>query len=144
MVQQTVEFLAEKYQVGLDAITETSRCTPELVKAKITSAEGNLCLKTRAILHTGESIDTHIRDILNLLEALSICIDTAFVCNSIRFTSDNYGQIFLANRKPFGRGMAFEVEERVTARKKLQDDYNFYKMVPEEMDVGSIYVTIST
>lgn len=95
MVQQTAEFLAEDYQVSLNTVTKTSHCAPEIIKMMTTSHEGNLCLKIRDNFHTGKSIDTYIRDILNLLETLSICVDTALVCNSIRFTSDNYGRTYI-------------------------------------------------
>lgn len=75
MVQQTVEFLMEKYQVSLDKIIRTQGCPPGLIMHEITTVDGNLCIKIRDNLSTSIPTEEIIRKIVNTLDAISICVD---------------------------------------------------------------------
>lgn len=136
MVHQTVEFLAEQYEIGVKQIHVTGRISNDIAKIKITSLDGNLCIKIRDTLDTSRDIEDVIREILLTLDAISICVDAALICNNIRFVSDLYGQIFLANRQSFSRAVAFEVEERCDAHSKLISDYLYYRDATTQLKVG--------
>lgn len=136
MVHQTVEFLAEQYKIKLREIVSIQRVSNNTAKIKITSKEGNLCIKIFDTLDTGCDVEETIRDVILTLDALSICVDAALICNSIRFIGGFDNQIFFAVRKSFNRALAFEVEERIEAGNKLTSDFLYYYQAPTEIKVA--------
>lgn len=136
MVHQTVEFLAEKYEIKLDKIVSIKRASGSAAKMMITSKEGNLCIKIIDTLDTGCNVETIIHEVILTLDSLSICVDAALICNSIRFIGSFDNQIFFAVRRPFNRALAFEVEERIEANNKLTSDFLYYRQAPTELKVA--------
>lgn len=115
MSQQTVEFLAEQYMIRRNGVTKCQPCPPGFAKNQIISQEGQLCLKIYDSVRHDEEIKTIILQILNNIDAISLCVDTALICQKIAFYGDNDGLIFFATRRAVGRGMSFEVDERSKA-----------------------------
>lgn len=136
MVQQTVEFLTEDFLIGFNSIQKKQRAPRNIVAIEMTSSDGLLCIKIREKLDTSIPLEEIIGSVLEVLEAISICVDTALTCNRINFVSDNYGLIFSASPKPIGRGMAFEVEERWSARNRILSDFQYCKQAPKNVRVG--------
>ena len=135
MVSQTVEFLTNGLQISLDKAVETQNASPNTIAAQMTSIDGKLCLKMSGTVDTSKSIETTLASVLESLDAISICVDIALACNQIHFVRNNE-HVFSASRRPIGRGMSFEVEERVQAHIKLQKDYLYYKNTDKALRVG--------
>lgn len=136
MTPQTVEFLSERFTIGSKDVLITSRSSREFVEMNMRSVDGLLCLKIRDAFHSDCNLDDLIKSILETIDAISICVDASLECNRIDFISDHHGRIFSATRRPFRRGMAFEVEERCTAQQKLLTDLNYYKPTSPELKVA--------
>lgn len=136
MTPQTVEFLSERFTIGSKDVLITSRSSREFVEMNMRSVDGLLCLKIRDTFHSDCNLDDLIKSILETIDAISICVDASLECNRIDFISDHHGRIFSATRRPFRRGMAFEVEERCTAQQKLLTDLNYYKPAAPELKVA--------
>lgn len=135
MVEQTVEFLSGRFQISTDNISRVL-CYPLENVQKAPQTNAPLHIDIQGTISLSQNIEGYIRDVLNELEAISICVDSPLVCTSIKFIT-NYGtQLFFANRRPFGRGMAFEVEEREIAQKKLVSDFSFYKTAAPNIQVA--------
>ena len=136
MTPQTVEFLSERFTIGLKDVFITSRSSREFVEMNMRSIDGLLCLKLRDTFHSDCNLDDLIKSILETIDAISICVDASIECNRIDFISDHHGRIFSATRRPFRRGMAFEIEERCIAQQKLLTDLNYYKPTTPELKVA--------
>lgn len=90
-----------------------------------------LILQKHATIKTNnESINSFLKETMLELEALSLCLDFPLTCNEIRFNippiQPLYGEAFIASRKPIGRGMGFEIEERGSAVDRLNNDFNSF------------------
>ena len=127
MAQQTVEFLAEKFEIHSNNVISVSRPPHEVIKQTTTSEEGLLAIRIYGIFNPSISVEENIADILNCIDSIALCVDFAFICQKIRFFSDTYGKMFIANRMRIGRGIAFEIEERDASSTKLTTDLNYYK-----------------
>ena len=127
MAQQTVEFLAENFEIHSSNIISVSRPPYEVVKQSTTSEEGLLAIRVYSVFTPTKSVEENIAGILKCIDSIALCVDFAFICQKIRFFSDVYGKMFIANRLRIGRGMAFEIEERGISSAKLRADYLYYK-----------------
>ena len=136
MTPQTVEFLSENFQIELNTMRQIARNTQQSVAVNMRSIDGQLCLKIRDVFHSNCDMDKLINSILGMIDAISICVDTSLECGRIDFISDHHGRIFSAMRCPFSRGMAFEVEERQSAYRKLLTDLMSYKSASPELKVA--------
>lgn len=136
MVSQTVEFLTNGIQIYINKAIQTQTAPPNIIASEMTSIDGKLCLKMSGSIDTGKSIEETIASVLETLDALSICVDIALVCNQIHFVAGQGEHIFSANRRPIARGMSFEVEERCVAKVKLLNDLTYYKEADNALRVG--------
>lgn len=127
MAHQTVEFLAEKFEIRRDNIINVSEPPIDIIKSSTTSEEGMLAIRIYDTYNSAIAVEENIADILKCINSISLCVDFSFICQKIRFISNDHGKLFIANRMRIGRGMAFEIEERGQSSKKLQSDYIFYK-----------------
>ncbi len=130
MAEQTIGFIYEKIErirqggaqfkdVKLQQYFDLSWVTPT----------NQVVLQKRVSINTNnEAIRSFIKETLVELEALSLCLDFPLACNEIRFqippTLPLHGDAFIASRKPIGRGMGFEIEERGSAAARLNNDFN--------------------
>lgn len=129
MAEQSINFIYEKLErirqgtpqfenIRLQKYFNPACISPtnELVIQKCTSIQSNV-----------DSLKPFIYESLEELEALSLCLDFPLTCNEIRFIVPpgrvNHGDVFIASRKPIGRGMAFEVEERGVSSSRLTNDF---------------------
>lgn len=130
MSEQTIGFIYEKLEqirTGQPQFTN-----PQLRDyfdlSWISPTKESVIQKRGRIVTNSEAVRTLISDVLQELEALSICLDFPFTCNEIRFhilpSQPNHGDVFVASRKPIGRGIGFEVEERGSASARLTDDFD--------------------
>jgi hypothetical protein len=136
MAQQTVDFLESGYQIGIKSITENKGVASIDSRLYLSEIDGAFCLKIHDWLDTTIPIEKIVADIISTLEAISICVDFPIVCNSIRFVWKGAKQIFAAKRQPLGRAMAFEVEERICAQAKLQEDFTNLLSCPKSLEVA--------
>ena len=127
MAQQTVEFLAENFEIHSNNIICVSRPPYEVIKQTTTSEEGLLAIRIYGIFNPSITIEENIADVLSCVNSIALCVDFAFICQKIRFFSDAHGKMFIANRMRIGRGMAFEIEEREASSTKLKADFYYYK-----------------
>lgn len=132
MTQQTIEYLAENYDIYMDNIVHVSKPSLNIITKCIHTQEGNLCLRIYGNLNTKNSIENIIHNIIKKIDAISLCVDASLICNEIRFNCFYNGQIFITNRKPMGRSMAFEIEERSSASIKLKEDLSYYSTLSDD------------
>lgn len=126
MVPQTLEYLAETYEVRHGRFTRVARANPDVVRQAIHTEEGNLCLRVYDRLDSNADLGALLHSLNSFLEAVALATDAPLACQKIRFISFGEGKLLVANRRPVGRGMAFEIEERGTASRKLADDLEYY------------------
>lgn len=126
MVPQTLQFIAEKYEIRNGRFQQITIPPMDILKRSISTVEGNLCIKLYDELITSKCPKDIIKKVLLFLESLSMCVDCSLICHKIRFISNDYGKLLVANRHPIGRGIGFEIEERGKASEKLNKDFDFY------------------
>lgn len=127
MVNQSVEFLADCQNIINRQLVEVAPTPTEFLRQIITTNEGERCVRLYESLDTSTNLDQTIEKIRRFIESLALAVDAPLSCYSIRFISDHHGKILQANRRPIGRGFAFEVDERGAARLKLRQDLAFYQ-----------------
>jgi hypothetical protein len=137
MSYQTIEFLTENFNINKDSFIEIQRPPEHIVKESIIDNEGQLCLRIYDVLDTRVPPIDNIKRLCEFLDSLSLCVDSTLSCNKIVFNSHHYGTLLMANRRPIGRGVSFEVEERGQAKKKIQlDNIYFYSNIDNCFRVG--------
>lgn len=137
MVPQTIEFLVERFEILRNRFIEIQRPSPDLIHQIMLSKDGQLCIKIYRNLDTSIRVYEIVENVIAQIEAISVCVDSPLTCTKIRFISDTYGKILTANRKPIGRGMSFEINERGYASQKLKTDFDyFYEIVDNNIKVG--------
>lgn len=127
MVPQTIEFLTERFEIRQKTFRSISTPPPEIIQKTTVTEEGNICIRLYEPLDTSVNTLDTIKDIQDFIEAISLAVDSPLTCPKIRFVSSAYGKLLVANRRPIGRGVAFEVEERGVAANKIQNDLSFYQ-----------------
>lgn len=127
MVPQTVEFLAESFEVRARRLLPIGRARPEIIRHAITSEDGQLCIRLYESLDTSVDKNELIEGVNRFIEALSLATDSSLICQKIRFISHQYGKLLTAFRRPIGRGIGFEIEERAVASTKLTTDLDYYE-----------------
>ena len=125
MVRQSIEFLAEKYEIHNESFIEIQTPPLDIIKKTTTSKEGSLCLRIYDNLDTNKNLKINIIEIIKKIESISLCLDISLICPTIRFISHNSGELLVANRKSIGRGVSFEITERGVASNKLRTDLSF-------------------
>ena len=78
-------------------------------------------------LDTSQPILETVKNIQNFMDAISIAVDSPLTCLKIRFISSQHGKLMVANRRPIGRGISFEIEERGRAALKIKNDLSYYQ-----------------
>lgn len=135
MVPQTIEFLAERFQFIQRELRAISIPTGEIINNTTVTEEGGLCIRLYESLDTSIEAISTIKDILNFIEAVSLAVDSPLTCPKIRFISAVHGELLVANRRPIGRGIGFEIEERGTAANKLQNDLSYFRDLDDDHQV---------
>jgi hypothetical protein len=132
MAEQTIGFIyemIEKIRQGKSQF-ENERLKNYFDLSSITPTNELVIQKSASIVTHNESIRFFIKEVLNELEALSLCLDFPLTCNEIRFVispmQSLQGVAFIASRKPIGRGIGFEIEERGSASARLVYDFNSF------------------
>lgn len=131
MVPQSIEFLAERFEIRNRNFVNISFPPPEIVKQVTTTEEGQLCLRLYEQLDTTTTPELVIQSIQGFIDSISLTLDAPLTCPKIRFVSHHYGQLLVANRRSIGRGFGFEVEERGLAAKKIQEDFLYYQNIDD-------------
>ncbi len=135
MVPQTIEFLAERFQITQRELRTISIPAVETIKNTTITEEGDLCIRLYESIDTSiEAINT-VKSILDFIEAVSLAVDSPLTCPKIRFISSAHGKLLVANRRPIGRGVGFEIEERGIAANKLHTDLSYFQDVADDHQV---------
>lgn len=127
MVPQTIEFLAERYEIQNRRLRNIASPPPAIIKQTTITEEGNLCIRLYESLDTSLPFSDTIKNIQDFIESVSLAVDSPLTCHKIRFISSQHGKLLVANRRPIGRGIGFEVEERGVAANKMQNDLLYYQ-----------------
>jgi len=127
MVPQTIEFLTERFEIRDRKFCSISTPPPEIIKKTTVTEEGNICIRLYESLDSSLNNLDIIKGIQDFIESVSLAVDSPLTCPQIRFVSSTYGKLLVANRRPIGRGVAFEVEERGVAANKIINDLSFYQ-----------------
>jgi hypothetical protein len=127
MVQQSIEFLVEKYEIRNRHFCNITFQPSEIVNQVTTTEEGQLCIRVYESFDTSLSTEIAIQSINAFIDSISLAIDAPLTCLKIRFISQQHGKLLVANRRSIGRGFSFEVEERGIANQKIQQDILFYQ-----------------
>lgn len=137
MTQQTIVFLAENYDIHKENFIEIQKPPAHIVTQNIIDSEGQLSIKIYDVLDTRVPPIDNIKRLCEFLDSVSLCVDSTLLCNKITFYSHNYGALLIANRRPIGRGVSFEVEERGQAKKKIQlDNMYFFSITYDNFKIG--------
>jgi len=126
MAHQTVEFLAEKFEIRDGNFVSIQIGPPASVQQSITSGDGFLCIKLYDELDTNDELEKEIERVISFIETISLCVDFSLSCSKLRFISHQHGKLMVANRRPIGRGVGFEVGDRGKAGQKLNDDFDYF------------------
>lgn len=127
MTPQTLEFLYENYELRLGQNLELVaivRPSKEIIQMQMLNQFNELCLRIYGTYQYKDSIQEKVFLILKLLSELSMRLDITLNCNKITFVDHTLGNVFQAVRRNIGRGMSFEVEERMLAKKKLMSEFH--------------------
>jgi hypothetical protein len=127
MAHQTIEFIIEKFEIrDFNFITISS--FPDQYKNNIMfTQERELCLKIYTSFNNSDDTKIIVKKIEEFINTVSILTDFPIICNKLRFIDLNIGKIFIANRKPIGRGMSLEVDERGIVINKIQNEKSEYE-----------------
>lgn len=138
MAQQTIGFLYEK----LDAIRQgQSQYDNEELKsffdiAMIGATDELVIQKSLSIERSTEQLDIILEEALDQLSAIALCLDFPLNCSEVRFVvppmTPESGEVFIASRKPIGRGLAFEVEEIGAASGRLTNDFGTFRNLSQQ------------
>lgn len=127
MVNQSVVFLAEAYEILNRQLVKVDRRPQEVILKDIHTSEGELCIRMYELLDLSKEIQQTIYEIKLFIDSLAIAIDAPLSCYSIRFISQHSGKILQANRKQIRRGFSFRIEERSLAKLKLETDLKYFQ-----------------
>lgn len=127
MVNQSVVFLAEDYEILNRQLVKVDRRPQEVTLKDIQTSEGELCIRLYELLDLSKEIQQTIYEIKLFIDSLAIAIDAPLSCYSIRFISQHSGKILHANRKQIRRGFSFRIEERSLAKLKLETDLKYFQ-----------------
>lgn len=129
MQEQTIEFLKEKIEfIRQGVFSITGKLLPYL--SVFLSFEEKNCINKHENFNNQSDIKQLLNQILEEIEALSLCLDFPFNCYQIEYivppTQPVNGKVFVATRKSLSRGLAFEIDERGSASQKIANDYDYY------------------
>jgi hypothetical protein len=137
MQRQTIDFVYEQ----IDGIRQGHLSLPVngasgYLSPLIWRMQPNLIYKIQ-VFRTADDIPNTLDLLLQELTALSMCVDYPLLSNHIEYMippgQPESGRVFIATRKPLVRGLAFEVEEREMAAKKLMTDFDLYALRADEV-----------
>jgi len=126
-VPQSIEFLAESYEIHSAQIIKVTRPSAEIIRQVTTTEEGQLGVRIYGTLDTASPPLIVIQEIQSLLDAISVAIDSPWTCPKIQFISHQHGKLLVVNRRSIGRGYSFRIEERGQANQKILQDIQFYR-----------------
>lgn len=139
MTSQTVEFIRERIEeVRLGRLVIGNASAPYFQPGW--SGPDDLSLVKHERLRTSANLLATIQRLMGELDALSVCVDFSLTCGHLEYVvppgEPVPGRALVATRRPLGRGMAFEVEERGAARQKILRDYDFYLKAGHDLKVA--------
>lgn len=124
MTDQTIEFIEQHFSLQLPhPVRIDNSASLSGVIRQWRSPEPKL--KIRGTFSPHLPIQIQINAVLDYLTALSICVDHPLAARIIRFEDDHEGIVLEAARRPFARGVAFELDERGIAHDKTQHDFTW-------------------
>ena len=127
MLGQTIQFLHEMGKRGALGIDRS-------IDGFLRPFDNSLdVLQKQDAFDTSTSTSTVIDEKLQEIRALSMCLDFPLNCNYMEFVDLQQGKVFMASRKPIGRGLAFEIKERGHAAGKITQDYQYYSQATRNM-----------
>lgn len=129
MQEQTIEFLREKIElIRQNLFSINNNLLPYL--SVFLSFEDKNVINKHERLNNQSNIKQLLNQILEEIEALSLCLDFPFNCYQIEYIVPPLqpvsGKVFIATRKNLARGLAFEIEERGSASQKIVSDYDCF------------------
>lgn len=122
MTEQTLEFLEQQFELRLPHPDKVN--VPAPLMGIVRQWRGtHPKLRIYGTFSPGQPAEPQIDAITAYLTALAVCVDHPLTAQTIRFEDDQEGLVLQAIRRPFGRGVAFELEERGRANGKIQADF---------------------
>lgn len=123
MTEQTVEFLEQQFELHLPHPIKVD--VPAPLAGIVRQWRGTLPkLRIYGTFSPGEPAEPQMDAIAAYLTALAVCVDHPLTAQTIRFEDHQEGLVLQATRRPFGRLVAFELEERGVADRKVQADFS--------------------
>jgi len=125
MAQQTIGFLNETCELRTSHPHLLNvQNSPPIVEFKSNVLEPSLPLRIYGQFDLVKDAREQIDSISCYLDALSMCTDFPLHVQAIQFIEHNQGLVFQATRRPFGRAVGFEIEERSVAVSKITNDFD--------------------
>lgn len=122
MTEQTVEFIEQNFDLRLPAPIKVE--PPAAIGHVLRQWRGNQPkLRIYGEFRPQEPIEPQLEVVANYLAAIALCVDHPLTAQVIRFEDQQDGLVLQASRRPFARGVGFEIEERGFANQKVQSDF---------------------
>jgi len=127
MTQQTIRFLNETLELHTSHPHFLDIRTPPPMGALQADLRGvSLSLRIYGHFDPAKDAREQIDLISQYLDAVSMCTDFPLHMQSIQFIEHNQGLVFQATRRPFGRAVGFEIEQRSVAISKITNDFDSF------------------
>lgn len=134
MAEQTVGFvreLSDRWRQQGKALSDGAGGFFDFSNYYPPSQQGDLLVISKfESWDTSSDIQGKIDQLLQELQALSMCLDYPLACVRIEYWllpgQAETGKILQAVRRPIVRGVAFEVDERGAAERKIEQDFQKY------------------
>jgi hypothetical protein len=125
MAQQTIGLLNETCELHTSHPHLLDTCIPQpMGELQLDVREPLLPLQIFGQFDLAKDAREQIDSISRYLDALSMCTDFPLHMQAIQFIDHNQGLVFRATRRPFGRAVGFEIEERSAAVSKITNDFD--------------------
>jgi hypothetical protein len=135
MAQQTISFLNEAYELRtLRPLPLEVPIPPLMGGFQPESQQSSLPIRIYGEFDLAKDARKQIDSISLYLNALSMCVDFPLHMQAIQFIDCNQGLVFQASRRPFGRSVGFEVDERSGAASKIANDFDCFQAHLKDQD----------
>lgn len=123
MTEQTVEFIEQNFDLRLPSPVKIE--SPAAVSHILRQWRGTQPkLRIHGEFRPQEPIEPQLDAVVDYLAAISLCVDHPLTVQTIRFADHYEGLVLQASRRPFARGVGFELEDRGLANQKVQSDFS--------------------
>ncbi|MEX3926190.1 hypothetical protein AB4Y36_19475 [Paraburkholderia sp. BR10936] len=130
MSRQTIGFLAEGFELRYPRPLRLERqIRPDIAEAGLPANGQDFVIDIWGQFDVGRSAREQIDDVLSYVGTLSVCTDFPLDVKAMQFVDQWGTAVFHASRRPIGRGVGFEIEERGAASGKINEDFEYFRGV---------------